>query len=349
MNDVAPTLDTPAVHPTYLRALCQTLRSQGVDPEPVIRASGLGSWAELSARDTLVPHRAVNALIRECLRASGRPWLGLELGMAVPASAHGPMGVAVAASRDLHQALGALARYLPTRNATLRLRLRDTQQGVAFEVVERVELGEAREFVLCMVFAALVRLVEAVLGHTPDMLGVDLPIAQPPWHTQIDRIFRGRIRFGGPRLVFYLSHAVLAQHCMSADPTAFEQASQSCERLLSAGADVTMQQRVRELLLGREGAYPTLAQSASYFSMSSRTLIRKLKDEGSAFQQLLDAARKERASWYLSHTRLGVEEIAARLGYQDTSNFSRTFRRWFGVTPSELRGGAPLSGPARKA
>jgi AraC-like DNA-binding protein len=41
-----------------------------------------------------------------------------------------------------------------------------------------------------------------------------------------------------------------------------------------------------------------------------------------------------------------VEEIAARLGYVDTSNFSRTVRRWFGVTPRELResgGVAPAS------
>jgi AraC-like DNA-binding protein len=32
-----------------------------------------------------------------------------------------------------------------------------------------------------------------------------------------------------------------------------------------------------------------------------------------------------------------VEEIAARLGYADTSNFSRTVRRWFGAAPRELR------------
>jgi len=40
-----------------------------------------------------------------------------------------------------------------------------------------------------------------------------------------------------------------------------------------------------------------------------------------------------------------VEEIAARLGYVDTSNFSRTVRRWFGATPRELReaGAAPAS------
>jgi AraC-like DNA-binding protein len=339
MNDVAPTLDTPAVHPTYLRLLCQTLRSQGVDPEPVLHAAGLGSWAELSARDALVTPRAVNALVTECLRATGRPWLGLELGLVVPSSAHGPMGVAAAASRDLRQALGALARYLPTRNAALRMRLRDTPQGVALELIERVELGEARTFVVTMVLAALMRLIEAVLGRVPDTLAVDLPFAEPAWRAQLDRLLPGRVRFDRPRLVVYVDHELLAQPCMSADASAFEQACQACERLLAASAAAGLVPRVRELLLGREGSYPTLAQTAGYLSLSPRTLIRRLKDEGSAYQQLLDAARQQRAQWYLSHTPLTIEEIAARLGYADTSNFSRTYRRWFGVTPSQAREG----------
>jgi AraC-like DNA-binding protein len=341
MNDVAPTLDTPAVHPTYLRLLCQTLRSHGVDPDPVLQAVGLGSWAELSSRDALVTQRAVNALITECLRATGRPWLGLELGMVVPSSAHGPMGVAAAASRNLRQALDALSRYLPTRNAALRMRLRDTPQGVALELIERVELGEARTFVVSMVLAALMRLIEAVLGRLPDTLTVDLPFPEPAWRAQLDRLHTGRVRFDRPRLVVHVDHALLAQPCMSADPGAFEQACQACERLLAASAEAGLVPRVRELLLGREGSYPTLAQTARYFNLSPRTLIRRLKAEGSAYQQLLDAARQQRAQWYLSHTPLTIEEIAARLGYADTSNFSRTYRRWFGVTPSQARGYVP--------
>ena len=62
-------------------------------------------------------------------------------------------------------------------------------------------------------------------------------------------------------------------------------------------------------------------------------------EDGTTFQQLLDAARKQRALWMLVHTAEPVEEIASRLGYVDTSNFSRTVRRWFGATPRELREG----------
>ena len=95
--------------------------------------------------------------------------------------------------------------------------------------------------------------------------------------------------------------------------------------------------RVREFLTAREGQYPNLADAADFFSISSSTLIRKLKKEQTSFQELLDEIRQERAAWYLTNTNLPVEEIAARLGFLDTSNFSRTFRRWHGVTPTALR------------
>ena len=65
--------------------------------------------------------------------------------------------------------------------------------------------------------------------------------------------------------------------------------------------------------------------------------MRKLKLEGSSYQSLLDAKRKEQAIWHLQHSKDSIEIIAERLGYQDSSNFSRTFRREYGCTPSEVR------------
>ena len=81
----------------------------------------------------------------------------------------------------------------------------------------------------------------------------------------------------------------------------------------------------------------TLEQMAGRLNMSARNLIRKLKEEDLTYQMLLDEVRKEYAVWYLINTRKSVEAIADLVGYKDTSNFSRTFRRWFGMTPKEFR------------
>lgn len=344
MTELLPTLDTPAIHPAYLRLLCQTLRNCGTDPDPLLLASGLGSSQELAVSAALLPQRSVDRFIHECLRATGRPWLGLELGLAMQLSAHGPLGYAVAASRDLRQALTLVARFAPIRNATLRLRLRTTPQGAAFELVERVDLGAAREFVACVVLATVTRVVEAVLGRVPDAIAVDLPFAEPVWRDRIERLLHGPLRFGAPRLALHIDAALLAAPCMTADATAFDRARRDCEAALASSAtSANTAQRVRERLLGSEGeALPTLATLAAELAISPRTLIRRLQDDGTRFQALLDEVRQQRALWCLQHTRDSVEAIATRLGYADTSNFSRTFRRWFGVTPSEVRAGAVL-------
>ena len=65
--------------------------------------------------------------------------------------------------------------------------------------------------------------------------------------------------------------------------------------------------------------------------------MRHLRAEGTSFQAMLDTARQSRALWLLQNTAQSVEEIAAQLGYVDTSNFSRTVRRWTGSTPRQLR------------
>lgn len=338
MTDIAPTLDTPTIHPTYVKHLCMALRQEGADINALLQAAGLGDWRSFAASDALLSQRAVNAAIQQALQISGRPWLALEVGAAVQVSAHGPLGYAVAASQDLRQALQTVARHVAIRNAVLRFHLRETQAGAVFEMTQRFAMEQGQTFVETLMFSLLLRLMETVVGHAlPAQVKIDIPFAEPAWSDHIRQLFRGPIRFGAARLAFHLERELLERPCLTADAVAYQQICRECEKLGSQTAHASIAQRVQQLLAGREGSYPSLGAAAAFFSMSSRTLIRRLKDEGTSFQNLLDAARQQRAMWYLKETQFTVEDIAARLGYVDTTNFSRTFRRWYGMTPSDVR------------
>lgn len=78
----------------------------------------------------------------------------------------------------------------------------------------------------------------------------------------------------------------------------------------------------------------SLEDIASNFNVSSRTLQRKLKAEGINFQQLADEARKSLAINYLKAGSYPVKEISYMLGYNELSAFTRTFKRWTGITPA---------------
>ena len=98
-----------------------------------------------------------------------------------------------------------------------------------------------------------------------------------------------------------------------------------------------MTERVQAILAACGKDFPSAADMSAHLHMSPRSLFRKLAEEKSSYRELLDRQRNQHACWLLQHTSLPVERVAERLGYADASNFSRSFRRWVGVTPREFR------------
>jgi AraC-like DNA-binding protein len=80
-----------------------------------------------------------------------------------------------------------------------------------------------------------------------------------------------------------------------------------------------------------------VSEVARQLGMSSRTLSRKLLDEGVTYAEILDKLWSALAKRYLSDRELPVTEIAWLLGYRDVSSFTHAFKRRTGMTPREFR------------
>jgi len=76
---------------------------------------------------------------------------------------------------------------------------------------------------------------------------------------------------------------------------------------------------------------------ASELALTTRTLHRQLKDEGTSWRQLRDEVRFTMAQQWLATGNIQLDEIAERLGFSDAANFSHAFKRWQGVSPSRYR------------
>ena len=79
------------------------------------------------------------------------------------------------------------------------------------------------------------------------------------------------------------------------------------------------------------------AQVADSVAMHPRTLHRKLREEGTTFTELLEETRRELSYHLVSRTGLTVTDISQTLAYGDATAFSRSFRRWFGISPASWR------------
>jgi AraC-like DNA-binding protein len=80
-----------------------------------------------------------------------------------------------------------------------------------------------------------------------------------------------------------------------------------------------------------------MEQVADKLNMSSRTLRRSLNTENTSFQTIADAVRHDMACRYLQNSQLSLDDIAHLVGFTETTNFRRAFKRWQGTPPASYR------------
>lgn len=118
----------------------------------------------------------------------------------------------------------------------------------------------------------------------------------------------------------------------------FEAALQGNEPRHSLG------EQLRQILQDRLADPPSLAQASRMLGMSERSLRWQLDQASLTYRGLLSELRREQAERMLREGR-SVRHVCAALGYSDTANFRRAFRRWTDRAPSDCRGD-PFAGAA---
>ena len=88
-------------------------------------------------------------------------------------------------------------------------------------------------------------------------------------------------------------------------------------------------------LLGHE--LPSQQQVAESLNMSPRNLQRRLKNSGTSYQSLLDQTRHELAKKYLQQSHHSITAISHLLGFSRVGSFTRAFRQWTQMSPSDYR------------
>lgn len=83
---------------------------------------------------------------------------------------------------------------------------------------------------------------------------------------------------------------------------------------------------------------------ASELNLHTRTMHRRLRAEGTSFQQIKDEVRADIMLYYLQQTDLGFAEISERLGFAEQSVMTRSCHKWLAMSPTDLRAHARQSG-----
>jgi AraC-like DNA-binding protein len=190
-------------------------------------------------------------------------------------------------------------------------------------------LQRGRRQVSDYVLGQMISLVRAGAGPGWRPSEVHCEGDPPPHAEELAALASRSTHFGASCTAIVLPRRALA---LRMPPVGRDEVSE--DPLPDAGFEGSVRQTVDALL--RLGSLH-LAAAAEAAGMSARSFQRRLAETGASFGQIVDAARFEAARSMLADPAVKVIEVSAQLGYNDSANFTRAFRRWTGLPPQEFR------------
>lgn len=307
---------------------------RGVDTGPTLERLGL-KRSVLSDPEGRIATQALFSLVTHLGAASNDSIFGLRTARLVDASTFGVLGFALRTSSSLGEAIERVVRYARVLNETTRLTLTRTESSATvFDGPEPplewprhyAELSMANFHLLARKWTGVDLLpLEVAFQHDrPDVAG------------EVERFFGCPVSWGAEtnRIVFpleALNHSFKAPD--AALVTFLDRRLDELRRALetSPGELASVRQEIFRSLSSGPVGIDVVAKS---LGLSARTLQRRLREQGTRFDEVVDSVRKEIALTAMRRPRVTLQEISFLCGYSDARVFRRAFQRWTGTNPA---------------
>lgn len=306
--------------------------------------------AELGLSDELladangrVPGEKLQAFLSQAIPASGDDLFGLHSSHTIDAGSYSVMGYIAMSSATLVEALMRMPQY-------------EKLVGDMGTSTVEPEPGLVCIKWHCRYNEPLIRrhLVEAAIGswavfarwlvddENANPFAIYFRHSAPARRERLldyQKIFRCPVYFDQPYDGVKVTMEVLERKIRYHEPHLLHTLENYARDLLGRlRATPSVADRVRDLLRAILGSrVPSREFVADQLGMNVRTLHRRLADEDTSYQRILDELRKDLAIDMISTRNLSVEEISRQLGFSDARCFSRAFKAMTGMTPSEYR------------
>ena len=312
------------------------LQELGLSPEAVLRQAGL-PMGLFNQEKILVSTEEFFALHQGIAEASNDPGFGLKLGTLERVEHYDPTKIIALSARSFRDAVERLSRYKQL-TCPEELRLVDRGNECAVQFVWLLAHEKEPPLLVDVCFAWIVAMAQRGIGRPLSPKRVELQRA-PAHREMYEAHFRCPVKFKSNQnaLIFSSPDMELPFVTYNADLLAAVAPQLEAElREQLAQKTFTEQPKgiLKRLLAGQRPGIDDLARE---LHLSTRTLQRRLTEQGITFQRLLEEARRELAHHYLLHSSRELNETAYLLGYEDANSFFRAFHHWEGTSPGQWR------------
>jgi AraC-like DNA-binding protein len=329
-------LDRPA---HMICSLMERLAALGFQAEHVLVGTELAGidFTDPACRLSL---RQSGRIIRRAIELVPDRPLGLEVGASETIASIGLVGYAMLTSPTLVDAVTIGVSMQRQAGALMHLDCVEAGEGVTIYADNAFLEADIEIFLAEEVMSACQRLCVAVLGEDfcPDL--IEFPYPRPPHATLYEDFFRCPIRFDSARAAFHVGREQARRKVPTHDRLAHRQALDLLN--VSTAAPLAVERelvpQIERIILENILHPPKLPDVARQLNFSERSLRRRLAERGCSYQELMDVVRQKRACVLLRDAPdCPIERIAEQVGFSDSHNFRRAFRRWTGWSPQTWR------------
>lgn len=313
---------------------------RGLNDGQLLAGSGL-SRDFLSAADARVTVPQYRQVAVNLLFHTHDPSIGIELGLRSSLTKIGMIGFGLMSCNTLREAIALGLRFLPIRVPYFNVHFHIEADRAIFDIHETLPLGRHRqmafEYFMVELRSVYLSLMNPSAVQQFGANGEMWFMHDEPDYFQRYKSQLPECRFGKPSYRSIFDARQLDLPLQTANPETAQVVTGHCERELALLGVVNIVAQVRAFLVCGDGGYPSVEVVASQMNISSRTLKRKLQEHGITFTTLLEEVRKRDALQLLASPTMTVTEASYRMGYSNRINFSRAFRQWAGMSPSEYQ------------
>ena len=337
-----------------LRGFAALVRELGGDTREHFSAQGLADEHITQDENAFLTLDVVEAQLEDAAARLGVPDFGLRLAAQQDIRILGPLAIAMENAHTVGEATDFASQYLFTHSPALSLRLVPDPVGSSHVIGLRFAstTGNASPQTLDYGLGIVHRVLTLIKGGgSYGLRSAYLPHPRLAPEPAYAHFFQAEVRFDQPDAVLRVP-----AHLMSLPVQGRSEMLRAiaAEHLTThfLNRDAPIADFVFDILDHHHGAdAPGLSEVADVLRLHTRVLQRLLKSEGFTFNGIADDVRRRQVWHLVSATDAPFGQVAAQVGLQEQSSLTRAVRRWFGVSPSQLRragGGQPpprLSAP----
>jgi AraC-like DNA-binding protein len=330
------------------RQTLAVLRKRNIEVAPLLRRAGL-SEHDLENRQRRISANAQAKFLECAAEALGDSAFGLHLAQQANLREAGVLFYVTSAARTLGETLPLYERYCRIVNEAVRVKPLRIQNGLIVEInfvgLSRHHFRHNAEFIL----AANLKGMRENVGRNIRPIGVTFAHPRNSNLQEFERFFGCPVEYGSASDQWSFSNETLAVPLISGDPYLLQTLQPFCDqaaRERNTAAETlrsSVENEAQKLLPHGKANRQAVARA---LAMSERTLSRRLAEEGTSYEEIVEQLRRSLAFQYINAPSISVSQIAWLLGYEGATSFNHAFVRWTGRSPSSVRKEEQLPAPA---